>query len=377
MDHHWFELDQNFTLDEVRLACRCFNCHVDPRYPIANMLGIQLVLNNCKKELRTKIETQIEAVRADEPQEIGGLLALYYVRQAVIQASQEYAEQLVDDLKNFKVSDVVGENVDEAVRILRHTVAILRAANQLPANMAKKLMYVFQRTSVPSFNAVFDVWYNTSTIADVFPTMEEVLIRAVSVYTSLHSKGKWNPPTPKQSQMHNMTKDADGKASPTTDAEKAAKKKEKNKQRRQKQKDKKKAKKAAAAQAETAAGNQDSLNVAAGMTSGSPGIERIRSFKINDVELKGDISPPLRSEQNIARSFQKTDGSGTMELWWCWKCGRGGAGLWRPHSTHDCPLNRQGAQDGGSTNQRVGFSDSVGMLSGPEIQAPTVRGLGG
>ena len=155
------------------------------------------------------------------------------------------------------------------------------------------------------------------------------------------------------------------------------KKKEKNKLRRQKQKDKKKAKKAAAAQAEAAASNQESMNVAAGMTSGSPGIERVRTFKINDVELKGDISPPLRSEQNIARSFQKTDGSGTMELWWCWKCGRGGASLWQPHSMHDCPLNRQGAQDGGSATQRVGFSDSVGMLSGPEIQAPTVRGLGG
>ena len=134
---------------------------------------------------------------------------------------------------------------------------------------------------------------------------------------------------------------------------------------------------AAAAQAEAAASNQESMNVAAGVTSGSPGIERIRTFKINDVELKGDISPPLRAEQNIARSFQKTDGSGTVELWWCWKCGRGGAGLWRPHSTCDCPLNRQGAQDGGSATQHVRFSDSVGMLSGPEIQVPTGRGLGG
>lgn len=74
-DHHWFELDQQYTQNQVRAACRIFNRHPERRYTTANMLGIQVVLNNCKKELRSKIETQIEAVKNDQPMEIGGLLA--------------------------------------------------------------------------------------------------------------------------------------------------------------------------------------------------------------------------------------------------------------------------------------------------------------
>ena len=120
------------------------------------MLGIQVALNNCKKELRSKIETQIKAGKNNQPMEIGGLLALCFLRQAVVQASQEHTETLVDDLKNFKVSDVAGKKVDEAVRVLRHTMAILQAANQLPQNMTKKVLRIMQNTSVPNFNSIFD-----------------------------------------------------------------------------------------------------------------------------------------------------------------------------------------------------------------------------
>ena len=84
--------------------------------------------------------------------------------------------------------------------------------------------------------------------------------------------------------------------------------------------------------------------MAQGLPSGSPGTERIRTFVIDGIELKGDVSPPIRSEQHIARSFQRVDGNGTVELWWCWNCGRQN-GMWKKHQTYDCPhRNTPGTQ---------------------------------
>ena len=79
-------------------------------------------------------------------------------------------------------------------------------------------------------------------------------------------------------------------------------------------------------------------NVSASLV-GSSGIERIRTFKIDGVEVKGDVSPPLRAQQHEARSFERTDGQGTVDLWWCWNCGKPG-GLWKKHQTYDCPRLR-------------------------------------
>ena len=328
----WFNVAVNFTQTHIENHCRILNRHPDIEYPVSNSLSLVVILNNCKKELRTKIEAQLENVRTRDPECTGGALAFYFIRQAVVQASQEYAEQLQLSLKSFKLSDITAENVDEATRILRNTIATLDAAHQLPNGISKRVMNFFKTSSVESFVALFDTWSNTCIIENRFPDYNDIFERAVAVYTSMKNKGEWLPIKPANASQFNLQSDkSDSKTTSTTeDSEVEALKKELAKLKKKR------------GTKTRSNGNEptETAAVAAGLSSGSPGMERIRSFHVDGTEVKGDVSPPLRSEQHVARPFHKVDGNGTIELWWCWNCGRG-RGQWRNHLTYDCPGLRQ------------------------------------
>ena len=48
------------------------------------------------------------------------------------------------------------ENVDEASRMVKHTIAMLTSANQLPRQMNKKVLKLLQTSSVPAYNQIFE-----------------------------------------------------------------------------------------------------------------------------------------------------------------------------------------------------------------------------
>ena len=376
--HDWFDLDHEFTQDEVEAHCRIMNRHPDEEYPVSNHLSMVIVLNNCKRELRAKIEAQLAVARARDEQCVGGALALYFARRAVVQASQEYSEQLVENLKHFKMSDVTNENAEQVCRILRHSYAILTAANQLPQNTNKRTLDILGTSSVPEFNKVFETWKSQSLITNRYPAVNDIFERAIDIYTSMSRRNKWTPTKPPKSGFHAGTPnhgnggqdDKQGESQTQgkpernprsrTRLSKAEKKAKKNKQKK---------------------GNGTSANVAQGPPVGSPGIERMRTFAIDGVQVKGDVSPPLKSEQHLSRKFEKVDGSGFIELWWCWRCGNRG-GMWKKHVTYDCPHGRTSTPDNTGSDSQPSSERSVQFRNPPvesagmaRVQPPVTRSL--
>lgn len=113
-DRDFFDINETFERQEIEAACRIQNRHGDVRYTTASWLIYQLVLINTSKELLHKVQVQIESTTE---QARGGLLVLWLIRRAVVKASQDQADKLKDALKKHKLTDLKGENVDDAVRM--------------------------------------------------------------------------------------------------------------------------------------------------------------------------------------------------------------------------------------------------------------------
>ena len=124
-----FKLNGKFTEDEIKESCKIYNTHYDDRYNSINALTLELILNNCCPDMFCKITIQLEAV--DEEQR-GGALALHFIRRAVIRASQENSETIKTALKKLKIKDLMAENINDAIPIIRNAHATLKAAKFKP-----------------------------------------------------------------------------------------------------------------------------------------------------------------------------------------------------------------------------------------------------
>ena len=94
------------------------------------MLAVELIMNNVKAELKKKVEVALEQVT---PEERGGALVFYYVRKAVVHASHKHVDAIKAAIAKYDISKVAGENIDEAVRVLKNSISVLVAANSVPA----------------------------------------------------------------------------------------------------------------------------------------------------------------------------------------------------------------------------------------------------
>ena len=74
-------------------------------------------------------------------------------------------------------------------------------------------------------------------------------------------------------------------------------------------------------------------------------------FCIDGIEVSGDVSPPFPDAAQRPQEFQKTDNSGTVELWWCTTCGCIN-GMWKHHSTTNCPNQQANNAAGGDREMR-------------------------
>ena len=344
----------------------------------ANKLSEMVILNNCKRELRTKVEAQIKIVNERDALKTGGALALYFIRNAVIEASSESVEAIQEHLKTFKLTDIVGENVDEGSRILRHLFAILRACNRVPDNANKKVMKFFTTSSNEDFNEVFEQWSKNAIITGTWPTSDDIMTRAITYYTSLKRKQKWVKSKTRSTQFtcqHDGTKEANTPSHARENGNQASssnnnRNNSNNNNRGRSNRNTRRSSRNS--QPNGGSNNSNQQNVNSGMLSGSPGIERIRTFTIDGIELKGDVSPPIRSEQHLARSFQRADGNGTIELFWCWSCGRGG--MWKKHATYDCPNNRANSNNTSNNSNRNNSNRTQGT-NGTENNGRATRNV--
>jgi hypothetical protein len=183
-----FMLDAKFTEDEIKEFSKICNTHWDDRFNSINALALELILNNCHPDMFRKITVQLEGVSEVER---GGALALFYIRRAVVRASQENSETIKTALKNLKIKDLTAENVDDAVRIIRNAHATLKAANSVPTKFYLQLFDTMQTTSNIEFNMIFEHWKRKAIVADKEVAIDTILNRATDVYQSHLDKKTW------------------------------------------------------------------------------------------------------------------------------------------------------------------------------------------
>jgi hypothetical protein len=169
-----FQLDEKFTEDQIKESCKICNTHWDDRFNSINALALELILNNCRPDMFRKITVQLEGVSEEQR---GGALALFYIRRAVVRASQENSETIKTALKNLKIKDLTAENVDDAVRIIRNTHATLKAASSVPTKFYLQLFDTMQMTSNIEFNMIFEHWKREAIVADILKINERIFLR--------------------------------------------------------------------------------------------------------------------------------------------------------------------------------------------------------
>ena len=273
--------------------------------------------------------------------------------------------------------------MDEGVRLIRSNIAVLEAANQVPNMMVKQLLDIFQTSSNKDFNQMFASWSVGMVVQGLDPTREEILDKALEVYSSLCDDKKWSKSRIKESGFTAFNKpddddyDEDDDKSASADSSdnegetnsKQLEKREKNRLRRKKQKARKQV------QAQVAAAAAGTTAAAAGpiLQDGHGSDEIIRTFTMDRVEIRGNIKRPEPGTECQKRTFKRVDTGADIDLQWCWTCGNRG-GMWKKHGTRDCPYLQRGREGSpspsrerrvsfGPTGATAGMANAVGSCS--------------
>ena len=77
--------------------------------------------------------------------------------QLITSSSEQAAVTLIDRINTMKISSLPGENVLRAVSLLRSAIIRLRLIKKLPTDARKRILAVFQTTSVVEFNEIFRI----------------------------------------------------------------------------------------------------------------------------------------------------------------------------------------------------------------------------
>ncbi len=124
----------------------------DPTYQQNLQLTYKFFQNNVDDTLWEKC---YERYSTYPPVEQGGPLFFAIMLHQLVSNTEEAARSLQLRLEKLNISDIAGENVDKAVSQIRGAIGRLVQINKLPEDLTRKLLAVFQTTSVDDFNATF------------------------------------------------------------------------------------------------------------------------------------------------------------------------------------------------------------------------------
>lgn len=205
-----FNLFQDFAkLDAAMVATSnaWYNTWVDAPYIQENMTYLlQLLQNNTSESLWNKCLEEYEAYHAVYQ---GGPLMLFLILKRIQSNSENAIQHLKDRIKNLKIRDLKGEDVDLAVSLIRSTHKALSQAsaddrNYVPDDFPQTVLQVLQTSSVKKFNDAFSLEeQQCQHEADKYggrpewPTLEHILNLATNTYHRLHKSDQWNIPKKK------------------------------------------------------------------------------------------------------------------------------------------------------------------------------------
>lgn len=120
-------------------------------------LTFEMLQNNTEPGLWSKAFEDHEEFA---PIQQGGPLVLYFILKRIMDVSEASIQYLQKRIKHLKLTDLNGENVDEAVSLIKSTVYALKQCstdvrNYVPDDLRETVLKVFQTSSNPDFNEQF------------------------------------------------------------------------------------------------------------------------------------------------------------------------------------------------------------------------------
>jgi hypothetical protein len=85
--------------------------------------------------------------------------------------TEEASDALTKRIRDFKILNLQGENVDKATSILGGAVTILAQINRVPQNIVRAMLQIMHTTSVPKFNNTFELMETSRFVNDCEPTL--------------------------------------------------------------------------------------------------------------------------------------------------------------------------------------------------------------
>jgi hypothetical protein len=128
------------------------------KWPIAKTYAqnLQLTYKFLQNNVADKLwEKCFERYTKFKPTEQGGPLFFLIMLQQLVSNTDEAARALQLRLEKLNISEITGENVDKAVSQIRGAVDRLEQINKTPPDLTRKLLVIFQTTSVLDFNGHF------------------------------------------------------------------------------------------------------------------------------------------------------------------------------------------------------------------------------
>ena len=94
------------------------------------------------------------------PIQQGGPLMLFLILKRIMDVSETSVKGMIDRVKVLKITDLPGENVEDAVSLIKSSHKILKQCssdvrNHVPDDFPELVLKVFQSSSQPAFNKVF------------------------------------------------------------------------------------------------------------------------------------------------------------------------------------------------------------------------------
>jgi hypothetical protein len=158
------------------------------------------LVNNTEPELVTKVN---ETYSEYPPAERGGPLFFKIMMDKLQNNSEDAAAYLISVVKNLKITDYDGENVNTVVGLIRgahNRLLNLKSKTQkslLPEDFAETLLQIFQTSSVPEFNTLFAHEKAEIELTELrtgvkkYPLVSDLLSFATAKYSKLYATGAW------------------------------------------------------------------------------------------------------------------------------------------------------------------------------------------
>jgi hypothetical protein len=169
----------------------CFYRLYGQDYDLENLQWSQELLEeSCEPSLRDKV---LEKAHAIPVIEMGGPTFFLIMAQTIMSLTEKSIRGVVQRIHKMKITDFTGEDIDKVVSYLRSARQRLIVVDQLPLDFTTTCLEIFQTSSVPDFNKVFDT-IELSLRLGIIKSMEteEIFIQAETRYKELLELQEWN-----------------------------------------------------------------------------------------------------------------------------------------------------------------------------------------